>query len=113
MYPSDFVVGYSSSEIAGAAASGVLYYAAAFWFYLRGLSCVRASVAGGFLNLIPVFGIAPAYVFLGERLTAIQWFGAILIVLSVFILLMRGAGTGRVAPKRRPGKIPPPINWPE
>jgi hypothetical protein len=38
-----------------------MYYAAAFWFYLRGLSCVRASVAGGFINLIPVFGIATAY----------------------------------------------------
>jgi drug/metabolite transporter (DMT)-like permease len=109
-YAPGFVLGLSPVEIAGATASGVMYYAAAFWFYLKGLSCVRASVAGGFLNLIPVFGIATAYVFLGERLTATQWFGAVMIVLSVFALLMWGAGAA-LKPRRR--DTPPPINWPE
>ena len=48
---------------------------------------IRASVAGGFLNLTPLFAIAAAYVLLGERLTQSQWIGAITILLSVFALL--------------------------
>jgi drug/metabolite transporter (DMT)-like permease len=112
-YPSDFVLGFSPAEIAGATASGIMYYAAAFWFYLRGLSCVRASVAGGFINLIPVFGIATAYVFLGERLTAPQWIGATAIVLAVFVLMMWGSGSEREASKPHRRDIPPPVDWPE
>jgi drug/metabolite transporter (DMT)-like permease len=77
----------TSTELLGAAVSGVMYYGAAFWLYLKGLACVPASVAGGFLNLIPVFGIATAFVFLGERLTVVQWAGAGTIILAVFVLL--------------------------
>jgi drug/metabolite transporter (DMT)-like permease len=73
--------------------SGLMYYAAAFWFYLTGLRSVPATVAGGFLNLIPVFGITTAYVFLGERLSLTQWAGATTILLSVVALLMWGAQT--------------------
>ncbi len=62
-----------------AAASGVLYYGAAFWFYLAGLRQVPASVAGAFLPLIPVFGVAVAYL-TGERLDPGQWLGAALVV---------------------------------
>ena len=112
-YPSDFVLGFSPGEIAGATASGIMYYAAAFWFYLSGLSRVRASVAGGFINLIPVFGIATAYVFLGERLTATQWVGATTIVLAVFVLIMWGPGSERGASKPHGRDIPPPVDWPE
>ncbi len=77
----------TSTEILGAAVSGVMYYGAAFWLYLKGLACVPASVAGGFLNLIPVFGVATAFLFLGERLAAVQWVGAATIILAVFVLL--------------------------
>jgi drug/metabolite transporter (DMT)-like permease len=62
----------SWSEWIIGAVSGLMYYTAAFWCYLRGLRSVPATIAGGFLNLIPVFGIATAYVFLGERLTLRQ-----------------------------------------
>jgi drug/metabolite transporter (DMT)-like permease len=58
----------------------------AFWLYLRGLSRVAASVAGAFLNLIPVFGIGAAFVFLGEELNDAQWIGAVMILTSVFVL---------------------------
>jgi len=63
--------------------SGIVYYALGFWLYITGLKNTSASLAGFFMNLLPVFGIAGAYVFLGERLTTIQWVGAILILLSV------------------------------
>lgn len=73
----------------GALASGLMYYAIAYWFYLAGLQAMPASRAGNFLNLIPVFGIAAAYLFLGERLTVLQWAGAALILGSVVLLQSR------------------------
>lgn len=62
----------SASAWISAVVSGVLYYAAAFWFYLSGLPRVPAALAGVFINLIPVFGIAAGHVLLGERLTGRQ-----------------------------------------
>lgn len=69
----------SAQGWASAITSGLLYYALAFWLYLSGLRHVSASVAGSFLTLIPVFGIAAA-LFVGERLTERQWLGAVLVV---------------------------------
>ncbi len=75
------------AEWAGATISGLMYYAAAFWFYLIGLRSLPASVAGGFLNLIPVFVIAAAYLALGERLAPSQWAGAAIVLISTSVLL--------------------------
>jgi len=66
-----------------AVVSGLLYYAVAFWFYLTGLRQVPAAIAGTFINLIPVFGIAAGYLVLDERLSGRQWLGALLIVAAV------------------------------
>ena len=75
--------------------SGIVYYALAFWFYIVGLKKIPASLAGLFLNLIPIFAIGGAYIFLGERLGAIQWAGAILILVAVAAMLrLQGADTG-------------------
>ena len=63
------------------AASGTIYYGLAFWFFVGGLRGVPASVAGSFLPLVPVFGLAAAYA-LGDRLTGRQWVGAVLVVLA-------------------------------
>jgi drug/metabolite transporter (DMT)-like permease len=76
----------SGKEWLGGLISGLMYYAIAYWFYLIGLKSLPASKTGNFLNLIPVFGITTAYLFLGERLTAIQWIGAALILVSVLML---------------------------
>jgi drug/metabolite transporter (DMT)-like permease len=72
--------------------SGVVYYALAFGLYIRGLKNTPASLAGFFMNLLPVFGITGAYIFLAERLSLVQWVGAILILFSVanIIRLQRG-----------------------
>lgn len=72
----------------GAAASGILYYGAAFWFYLAGLRQVPASVAGAFLPLIPVFGVGAAYL-TGERLDPRQWLGAALVVGATVVVTTR------------------------
>lgn len=63
--------------------SGLVYYALAFWFYIVGLKQMPASVAGQFLNFIPIFGLAGAFLLLGERLVPVQWWGALLILTAV------------------------------
>jgi drug/metabolite transporter (DMT)-like permease len=68
-----------------AAASGVVYYGLAFWLYLGGLRGVPATVAGAYLPLIPVFGVAAGYL-AGERLVARQWWGAALVVAATLAL---------------------------
>jgi drug/metabolite transporter (DMT)-like permease len=87
----------TTAELFGAIASGLMYYALAFWFYLNGLRSVPASHAGGFFNLIPVFGIVLAWVFLGERMYFEQWIGASVILASVVTLQIVAA---RVSPEQ-------------
>lgn len=81
-------------QLATAALSGLMYYAAAYWLYLAALRVVPAGVAGAYFNAIPVFGVGLAIVFLGETLTAAQWAGVAAILISVtgLALLTRQAG---------------------
>lgn len=74
--------GLSLPVLVLAAASGVIQYALAFWLYLFALQSLPANIAGFYLTLIPVFGIAAAFVFLGEALSGPQWIGAALIIAS-------------------------------
>lgn len=69
-----------------AAVSGLIYYALAFWTYIIGLRHMPASLAGQFLNLIPIFGIGSAFLILGERLSIGQWLGAFVILMAVFVI---------------------------
>ena len=52
-----------------------------------------ASMVGLFLNLIPIFGVAGAYLFLGERLTLVQAIGGALILVAV-VMVLRGQREG-------------------
>lgn len=70
-----------------AALSGLMYYAAAYWLYITALRFVPAAVAGSYFNVIPVFGVLLAFVFLGERLSPVQWAGATTILASVVMLV--------------------------
>ena len=72
-------------------------YALAFWCYSIGLKQLPASMAGLFLNLIPIFGLGGAYLFLGERLTLVQWIGGTLILLAVIVALRWQDATARSA----------------
>ncbi|HJR86706.1 MAG TPA: DMT family transporter [Acidimicrobiia bacterium] len=76
------VASWSRGAWVSALVSGVLYYALAFWLYLTGLRRIPAALAGLFLNLIPIFGVGAGYL-LGERLSALQTLGAVLIVGAV------------------------------
>jgi probable blue pigment (indigoidine) exporter len=82
------LAGLALGDWVGAALSGVLYYGLGFSFYLAGLRRFPASVAGSFLPLIPVFGIAAGYL-IGERLEPRQWLGAAVILAAVTAVATR------------------------
>ncbi|MFZ5674460.1 MAG: DMT family transporter [Pseudomonadota bacterium] len=92
--PADFL-DLSPGLLAAAVTSGLLYYAAAYCLYIAALRHVPAAIAGSYFNVIPVFGIGLAYLFLGERLTPLQWLGAAAILLSGYMLVRL---TNRVEP---------------
>jgi drug/metabolite transporter (DMT)-like permease len=82
--------------LASGIGSGVLYYAAAYLFYLSALKSVPASFAAVSFYLIPIFGIAGAALLLGEHLDARQWLGAVVVLVAVFAI---------VRPRRAPEAV--------
>lgn len=76
------LVAVPAADALGAALTGLLYYAAAYWLYLAALKHVTAALAGASFNLIPLVAIAGAFVFLGERLSGVQMIGGVLIIIS-------------------------------
>ncbi|PNE30396.1 hypothetical protein AF335_29465 [Streptomyces eurocidicus] len=75
----------SAGAWAAAALSGIVGYAASFLLYNYAIKAVRATTAAMVLNLIPVFGVACAVVFLGERLSGAALAGAALVVGAVVV----------------------------
>lgn len=75
-----------------AAGSGLVQYALAFWLYLVGLRGLPVTLAGLFLTLTPVFGVAGGVIALGEEVAAAQLAGAALIVAAVVVVLARRGG---------------------
>ena len=78
--------GITPLALASAIASGVLYYAAAFWFYLSALRTVPASLAASSFYLIPVFGVAAGSLLLGDRLEPVQWLGVAIVAVAVALI---------------------------
>jgi drug/metabolite transporter (DMT)-like permease len=76
-----------------AGVSGVLYYAAGFWCFLIGLRRSSAPVVAGFINLVPVFGLAASYLLLDERLTSRQLIGATVVIFAVAVVTMTPAAS--------------------
>ena len=72
----------SPAGVASAVLSGVLYYGLAYSFYLSALRRVSASLAAMSFYLIPVFGVVAASAF-GDRLSPVQWVGAVVVAGSV------------------------------
>jgi probable blue pigment (indigoidine) exporter len=90
--------------IASAVASGLLYYAFAYSFYISALRRVRASIAAASFYLIPVFGLAGGWL-IGERLDARQWVGALVVVVAVAIITIRAARPAdEMDPARQPSR---------
>ena len=68
-----------------ASVSGIVQYALAFWLYLIGLKYLSPGTAGLWLTLIPVFGVAGAYFWLGEIPTVMMLLGMGVIVAAVIL----------------------------
>ena len=94
------LAGHGAGDWVAAAASGVLYYGLGFWFFVTGLRQVPASVAGSFLPLIPVFGLAAGFL-VGERLEPRQWVGAVVIVAATAAIAVRQRTAPAVQPVAR------------
>lgn len=62
----------------------------AYIFWNRGVELVGAQVAGLFVHLMPVFGAALAWLFLGERLEVYHVAGIVLILAGIAITSRRG-----------------------
>lgn len=62
------------------------------------LTTVRASVAAGYTNLLPVFALLFSMVLLGERLTASQWSAIGVIFIGVLISQWRAGPLATVPP---------------
>jgi len=67
-----------------AAASGIAL-AAGFLLYNYAIVRVPVTTAGMILNTLPVFGVAAAIAFLGERITGAQAAGAVVILIAFFL----------------------------
>lgn len=63
--------------------------AGAFLLQIWAQKVVGASTAAVVLAAEPAFGVATAWVVLGERLTARGWLGAALIVLAIYLVVTR------------------------
>jgi probable blue pigment (indigoidine) exporter len=78
----------SALGVISAIGSGLLYYSFAYLCYLSALRHMPVSVAAASLFLIPTFGVTGGLL-AGERLEAIQWLGAILVVAAVAVITTR------------------------
>lgn len=73
----------SVAAVGWALLSGMLQFALPFWLHLVALRHMPASLFSFFLALVPVFGVAGAMLFLGERLTAIQIAGGVILLAAL------------------------------
>ncbi|WP_272976644.1 DMT family transporter [Deinococcus geothermalis] len=81
-----------------AALAGLFQYTLPFWLFLNALRTLKASAAALLLILGPIFVLAAAFFLLGERLSAVQGWGAILTLLAL-------SGIARRPPEVRVGQV--------
>lgn len=65
---------------------GVFCSAVAYVFFLNGIAVLGPGIASSYLNLIPLVTMIVGAVFLGDKLTPIQFAGAIIILVSLGLI---------------------------
>ena len=65
----------------------------AYGLFNYGIACIGASRASAFINLIPVFTLFFGWSILGEQFTLMQFLGAVMVFLGVFMSQASGNGT--------------------
>jgi drug/metabolite transporter (DMT)-like permease len=71
-----------TSHWVAAVAAGLAGVALPFLLYNKAIVVVRATIAAGVLNLVPLVGFATAVIFLGDRPTLLEIVGGCLILFS-------------------------------
>ena len=82
-----------ASSWLAAAGVGIIGYAGSFLLYNFAIAHVRAGLASMILNLMPVFGVLTAIVFLHEHLHGLEIIGALLVIASIVIFSEEPAET--------------------
>lgn len=84
---------FDAGSIAGILFLGAGANAAAFALWNISLKHVDASVAGSYINLVPVIGVILAIV-LGETMTPMQWIGGAVVAAGVWLTDRKRPGRG-------------------
>ncbi|MDR1238474.1 MAG: DMT family transporter [Treponema sp.] len=66
---------------------GICCSALGYWLYAHSLEVLGAAVSSVFINFIPVVTAAAGFFLLGERLSPLQWAGALLVVCGVSLTI--------------------------
>ena len=64
---------------------GICCSALGYWFYARSLEILGISATAIFINLVPVVTVIGGFFIMGDRLTALQWAGAALVIGGVYL----------------------------
>lgn len=83
---------------------GVIVTLGGYGLYNYSLSHVKTTIAAGYVNLIPAFGVIFAVLLLGDQLNAGQWAGVALIFVGVYL-----SREQRVAPEPTADLDPPAV----
>jgi drug/metabolite transporter (DMT)-like permease len=81
--------GVTAAGLISAVASGIVYFAVAYWCYLTALRRLPANVAAASFYLVPVFGVVGGFTFLGDMLSVLQWLGVAVAAGAVISILAR------------------------
>jgi drug/metabolite transporter (DMT)-like permease len=66
---------------------GIFCSALGYWFYAHSLEVLGVPVSSVFINFIPVVTVTGGFFLLGERLSPLQWFGALLVLTGVYLAM--------------------------
>jgi drug/metabolite transporter (DMT)-like permease len=64
---------------------GIFCSALGYWFYARSLEVLGMSVSAVFINLIPLVTVIFGFFIMHDRLTPLQWLGAVLVISGLYL----------------------------
>jgi drug/metabolite transporter (DMT)-like permease len=79
---------------------GIFCSALGYWLYAFSLEVLGVSVSSVFINFIPVVTVAGGFFLLGERLSPLQWLGAILVLAGVYLTMGEPKPPGNLGSKQ-------------
>ncbi|MFB5661849.1 DMT family transporter [Alteribacillus sp. HJP-4] len=91
---------WRADRLLGVAYLGIFPSVIALILYNKAIEEVGPSISAVFLNLLPVFTMAGALLFLGENVTHVQLIGAFIVISGVFLTTVR-----RKSLKKKPAVI--------